>query len=132
MMNKKVLFVTTISRTVEAFFIPHIHYFLKKDLKSGLHLILKITLENLEDLGVTIHHVPFSRKLIDKTNVVSYRIIKNIIKHYHILHLHTPISSFVTRIASSKKHTLSIPHMDFILVKMERGLLIFYFYQRKN
>lgn len=106
-MNNRVLFVTTISRTVEAFLIPHILYFLEKGYKVGVASNTQDNkLENLEKIGVTIHHVPFSRAVTDKGNVVSYKIIKNIIKHYHILHLHTPISSFVTRMAASKQHTI--------------------------
>jgi len=61
-------------------------------------------LESIKELGVTIYHVPFSRNLIDQGNITSYRIIKKIIKNYHILHLHTPISSFITRMASSRAH----------------------------
>ncbi|PLR68569.1 MULTISPECIES: glycosyltransferase family 4 protein [Bacillaceae] len=106
-MKNSVLFATTISRTVEAFLIPHILYFLEKGYKVGVASNTQENkLENLEKLGVTIHHVPFSRAVTDKGNVVSYKIIKNIIKHYHILHLHTPISSFVTRMAASKQHTI--------------------------
>ncbi|MDI3312307.1 MAG: glycosyltransferase family 4 protein [Thermoanaerobacterium sp.] len=104
-MNKKVLFVTTVIRTVEAFLIPHIRYFLNKDYEVGVAANTQDSnLENLKELGAAIHHVPFSRVLIDKGNLISYKVIKRIIKHYHILHLHTPIASFITRMASSNHH----------------------------
>ena len=104
-MKKKVLFVTTISNTIESFFIPHIHYFLSKGFEVGVATNIEDNnLESLAKLGVAIHHVPFSRKLIDKANLSAYKILKGIIKKYHILHLHTPISSFITRIGSSKNH----------------------------
>ena len=112
MMKKKVLFVTTISNTIEAFFIPHIHYFLSKGFEVGVATNTEDNaLECLAELEVTIHHIPFSRKLIDKANLSAYKVIKRIIKRYHILHLHTPISSFITRIASSKNHkVIYTPH----------------------
>src|SRR4051794_11419581 len=104
-MKKKVLFVTTISNTIESFFIPHIHYFLSKGFEVGVATNTEDnTLESLAEFGVAIHHVPFSRKIADKANLSAYKIIKRIIKEYHILHLHTPISSFITRICSSKNH----------------------------
>ncbi|MGG4488684.1 glycosyltransferase family 4 protein [Metabacillus idriensis] len=106
-MNKSVLFVTTISRTVEAFLIPHILYFLEKGYKVGVASNTQDNkLEELAELGVSIHHVPFSREITDKRNAGSYRIINKIIQQYHILHLHTPISSFVTRMAASKEHSI--------------------------
>lgn len=106
-MKKKILFVTTISRTIEAFLVPHIVYFKNKGFNVGVaantdHSNLII----LEELGVTIHHVPFSRSVLNRGNFKAYRMIKKIIKDYPILHLHTPISSFITRMASSKTHTV--------------------------
>jgi glycosyltransferase involved in cell wall biosynthesis len=104
-MKKKILFVTTISNTIESFFIPHIHYLLSKGFAVGVATNTEDnTLERLAELGVVIHHVPFSRKIADKANLSAYKVIKKIIKPYHILHLHTPISSFITRICSSKNH----------------------------
>ena len=104
-MKKKVLFVTTISNTIESFFIPHIRYFLSKGFEVGVATNTEDnTLESLVELGVAIHHVPFSRKIADKANLSAYKVIKKTIKQYHILHLHTPISSFITRICSSKNH----------------------------
>jgi glycosyltransferase involved in cell wall biosynthesis len=106
-MNKKVLFVTTIIRTVEAFLLPHIMYFKNKGFEVGVAANTDNSdLNKIEELGVTIHHVPFSRSVFNKGNLISYQIIKKIMRDYHILHLHTPISSFITRMASSKGHTV--------------------------
>lgn len=103
-MSKKVLFVTTIIRTVEAFLIPHIHYFISKGYEVGIATNTENQrLTNLEKIGVNIHHIPFSRKLINKDNLTSYKMLKSIIKQYPVLHLHTPIASFLTRMASSKE-----------------------------
>lgn len=102
-MTKKVLFVTTIVRTVEAFLIPHIQYFIRKGYKVGIATNTENkNLNHLEKIGVNIHHVPFSRTVIDKDNLTSFKMLKNIIKQYQILHLHTPIASFLTRMVSSK------------------------------
>ncbi|MBP0724474.1 glycosyltransferase family 4 protein [Bacillus sp. RG28] len=84
---------------------PHIRYFLNKGYDVGVAANTENSdVSRIEEFGVTIHHVPFSRKLFDKGNLKSYKIMKNIMKDYHILHLHTPISSFITRLASSKSH----------------------------
>ncbi len=43
---------------------------------------------------------------MNKDNLNSYKMLKSIIKDYHILHLHTPIASFLSRMASSKDHVV--------------------------
>jgi len=102
-MAKKILFVTTIVRTVEAFLIPHIQYFISKGYEVGIATNTENkNLAHLEKLGIEIHHVPFSRTVLNKDNLISFKMLKNIIKQYQILHLHTPIASFLTRMASSK------------------------------
>ena len=107
MKNENVLFVTTVIRTIEAFLIPHIQYFISKGYKVGIATNTENkNLDHLERMGVNIHHVPFSRTLINKGNLTSYKMLKSIIKDYHILHLHTPIASFLSRMASSKDHVV--------------------------
>lgn len=106
-MSKKVLFVTTIIRTVEAFLLPHIHYFLSKGYEVGIATNTENQQLNYwEKTGVKIHHIPFSRKLMNKDNLASYKMLKSIIKQYQLLHLHTPIASFLTRMASSKEQVV--------------------------
>lgn len=104
-MSKKVLFVTTIIRTVEAFLIPHIHYFISKGYEVGVAANTENKdLTYLEKIGVNIHHIPFSRRLINKDNFASYKMLKSIVEQYQVLHLHTPIASFLTRMVSSEHH----------------------------
>ncbi|TDL32513.1 glycosyltransferase family 1 protein [Jeotgalibacillus sp. S-D1] len=103
-MRNKILFVTTIARTVEAFLIPHIQYFLDKGFEVGVATNTENgPVECLTRLGVKVHHVPFSRTLIDWNNFKAYKEIKSVCRDYPIVHLHTPIASFLTRMASTKK-----------------------------
>lgn len=105
MRNKRILFVATISRTIEAFLVPHIRYFLKKGYQVGAAANLDgHQLHQLQQEGVTLHHVSFSRTVFAKNNAAAYSAIKKVIQQYDILHVHTPIASFLTRLASSKKH----------------------------
>lgn len=105
MKHKSILFVTTISRTVEAFLFPHIDYFVKKGFRVGVASNMDVHhLHSLEKIGVTLHHVPFSRSVLNKGNLASYKIIQSVLPQYQLLHVHTPIASFITRMASSKHH----------------------------
>ncbi|KIL43744.1 glycosyltransferase family 4 protein [Jeotgalibacillus campisalis] len=103
-MKKKILFVTTIVRTVEAFLIPHIQSFLDQGYEVGVACNTDgASDEFLTKLGVKVHHVPFSRSPFHLGNVKAYFIMRRLCKGYTLLHLHTPNSSFISRMAALKK-----------------------------
>ena len=106
-MQKSILFVTTISRTVQAFLLPHIRYFLDRGYRVGVAANTDAeSLQQLTEMGVAVHHVPFSRKVLCRENWAAFKRIKKVSNGYAILHLHTPIAAFLTRMAASKQHRI--------------------------
>jgi len=98
----KILFVTTISNTVNAFLIPHIKLLLDKgyQVDVAFHTVQEISPELLE-LGCTIHEIEFERSPIHKNNYKAYKKLKKLIieREYELVHTHTPVASFLTRLA---------------------------------
>ncbi|OGR28097.1 MAG: glycosyl transferase [Desulfobacterales bacterium RIFOXYA12_FULL_46_15] len=107
----KILFVTTISTTINAFLIPHIKMLVNEghqidlacnDISGIDHQIIS--------LGCKLHPIKFNRSLYDKTNLIAYRQIRKIVLkgEYELIHTHTPIASFLTRIACINTHNIKI------------------------
>ncbi|MFS0836755.1 glycosyltransferase family 4 protein [Paenibacillus sp. 1P03SA] len=100
---KKILFVTTVDTTVRAFLIPHIQYFLER----GFEVEIATGIVNQEWArhnipGVKVHPIPFHRSLKSPGNLRAFFSVLKLlrIKNYDLIHVHTPIASFVTRLAS--------------------------------
>lgn len=98
----KILYVTTISNTVNAFLIPHIKFLIEKGNEVGIafNKVQEINHE-LVDMGCNIHQVEFQRTPFHKDNITAFKQIKKIIKdeNYELVHVHTPVASFLTRFA---------------------------------
>jgi len=98
----KILYVTTVLRTVNAFLIPHIKMLIdqghKVDVASNT---LKSDISRLLELGCEVFNVPFQRSPLKKDNINAYKLIKEILftGDYDIVHTHTPIASTITRLA---------------------------------
>ncbi len=97
----KILYVTTISNTVNAFMIPHI----KMLFEQGHHVDIACNIQReidkgLVELGCRVHDISFSRSPLNKTNVRAYRELKKLIidEKYDLVHTHTPIASAITRL----------------------------------
>ncbi|MGL5066391.1 MAG: glycosyltransferase family 4 protein [Sarcina sp.] len=100
---KKILYVANMSRTVNNFFIPHMNMLIERGYsvdvacksKKG-HMIDKTRLSD----KVNVIEVPFTRSPLSFSNFIAfvklYRIQKK--NHYDIIHVHTPIVSFYTRV----------------------------------
>ena len=98
----KVLYVTTISNTVNAFLIPHIKLLIEKGHKVDVAFNVVQEIDpGLIEMGCKIHNVAFQRSPISKQNYVAYKKLRRIIKDedYDMVHVHTPIASIITRIA---------------------------------
>ncbi len=65
---------------------------------------------DLIKLGCEIHHINFSRSPFCKNNYRAYKQIKRLIleKGYELIHVHTPIASFLTRLACRKIPNLKV------------------------
>ena len=107
----KILYVTTISSTINAFLVPHIKYLINQGYK--VDVATNITDEinkELIDMGVRIFKVDFQRNPTSLKNSKAYKQIKEIQQKekYDIVHVHTPVASFVSRYALRKETNLKI------------------------
>ncbi|WP_068776171.1 glycosyltransferase family 4 protein [Paenibacillus sp. FJAT-26967] len=100
---RNVLFVTTVDTTVRAFLLPHIRYFLER----GYHVEIATGVldrnwleEQLPD--VPLHAISFHRSIKSPDNLKAFLAIRKLLltNKYDLIHVHTPIASFVTRLAS--------------------------------
>ena len=104
----RILYVTTISDTINAFLVPHILSLIQQNYQVGIACHVKEEVHpDLIKSGCTIHDVPFSRNPFQKENIKAYKKIKSIVEtfDYEVVHVHTPVASIVTRFACrSMKH----------------------------
>lgn len=98
----KVLFVSTISDTVNAFLIPHIKLLVQQGNEVGIacNNSNEISPELIE-IGCKTHLVEFQRVPLRKENIKAYKQIGKVVanENYEVVHVHTPIASFLTRLA---------------------------------
>ena len=98
---KKVLYVTTVSRTINAFLIPHINMLL--DNGYEVHCACSIDKpvdKELQRRGVKIFEVPFSRNPLGIGNIKAFIKLEELqrINDYDIAHVHTPIAAIYGRL----------------------------------
>lgn len=98
---KKVLYVTTVSRTINAFLIPHINMLL--DNGYEVHCACSIDKpvdKELQRKGVKIFEVPFSRNPLGIGNIKAFIKLEELqrINDYDIVHVHTPIAAIYGRL----------------------------------
>ena len=98
---KKVLYVTTVSRTINAFLVPHINMLL--DNGYEVHCACSIDKpvdEELQRRGVKIFEVPFSRNPLGIGNIKAFIKLEELqrINNYDIVHVHTPIAAIYGRL----------------------------------
>lgn len=101
---KTVLIVTTVSSTVSAFLMPNIDLLISKGYKVEVATNIQNEhfMKTLEDNKVVVHHIPFNRSIKSLENIKAYLKMKDLFKkkEYSFVHTHTPIASFLTRLAS--------------------------------
>lgn len=105
-MRMKILYVTTVSSTMNAFFKPHIEMLVKEG--HTVDLVCNDTGWTIdqfyEKIGCRYHHVDFSRSPLSADNIKAYGQLKKVIKNgaYDIVHCHTPNASVITRLVCRK------------------------------
>ena len=108
---KKILYVTTVSSTINAFLVPHIKHLINQGYTVDIatNITDKVN-QDLIDMGVRVFEVDFQRTPVSPKNSRAYKQIKEIHKKekYDIVHVHTPVASFVTRYALRKEKSLKI------------------------
>jgi glycosyltransferase involved in cell wall biosynthesis len=98
----KILYITTISNTVNAFLIPHIEMLINEGHTVDLAFNIKQDIDSrIPKMGCKVHDIPFSRSILKTSNFKSIKLLKNMIieENYNIIHTHTPIASAITRLA---------------------------------
>ena len=97
----KILYVTTISNTVNAFLIPHI----KMLIDEGHQVDVAFNIEQevkpeIYEMRCKIHQLPLQRSPLKKDNFRAYKILKKIIisEGYDLVHTHTPVASAIVRL----------------------------------
>lgn len=102
---KKVLYVTTVSRTINAFLIPHIERLIDEGYEVDCACSIdKEVDKRIVNKGCNIFDTPFSRNPLDVKNIKAF---KKLIKlqrenQYDILHVHTPVASVFGRLLKRK------------------------------
>ncbi|MGE6416068.1 glycosyltransferase family 4 protein [Planococcus kocurii] len=98
----KLLYVTTISNTINAFLIPHIKLLIEKghEVNIACNIVQEISTD-LVEIGCKVYNVEFNRSPIKKENVKAYKELKSLIinEEYDVVHTHTPIASALVRLA---------------------------------
>lgn len=97
---KKVLFVATITRTINAFLIPYLKMFKEKGYE------VHVASNGDEQIEYCDKHfnIQFARFPIKPSNLKAYKELKKIINEndYEIIHCHTPVAGVLTRLAARK------------------------------
>lgn len=99
---KRILYVTTVSLTLNTFLIPHIRHLINHGFQVDIASNIDVPLDKtFEEMGVTHHRISFSRNPIYPNNLKAYKEIKSLQREnsYDIVHVHTPVAAFVTRAA---------------------------------
>ncbi|MET3193252.1 glycosyltransferase family 4 protein [Bacillus sp. OAE603] len=102
---KKILYITTLSRTINAFLVPHIEKLIKEgnivDCACSEDVIVD---KNLTDKGVKIFDIPFTRNPLHPINIKAFKELLRIQaeNNYDIVHVHTPIASLYGRLLKVK------------------------------
>ncbi|MCQ6526094.1 glycosyltransferase family 4 protein [Bacillus mycoides] len=101
----KILYVTTISNTVNAFLIPHIKLLIEQghQVDVAFNIVQEVNPELIK-LGCVIHNIEFQRSPLDRRNYSAYKKLKRIIQSegYDMVHTHTPVASACVRLACNK------------------------------
>lgn len=102
---KKVLYVTTVSRTINAFLVPHIEMLIDKGYKVDCACFIDREIdETLLGKGVNIFDIPFNRNPLSIGNLKAFKKLVEIqeCNKYDVVHVHTPIASIYGRLLKLK------------------------------
>lgn len=108
---KKILYVTTISDTINAFLVPHINHLISQGYKVDCAASEQIKFsDELVKNGVEFFNIPFSRNPLDINNIKAFIKLIKIQRDnkYDIVHVHTPIASVYGRLLKLKFPNLKI------------------------
>lgn len=101
----KILYVTTISNTINAFLTPHIQMLVDKG--HSVDIACNITQElspELREIVDITYNIPFDRSPLKRKNIKAYQNLKRVSRDnaYDIVHTHTPVASAISRMVFRK------------------------------
>lgn len=97
---EKILYVTTVVETINAFLIPHIEMLIEMGYEVDVATNVNVEIaEELKDLNVDVYNVSFNRNPGSLDNVKAYKELQEVIlaEEYSCVHTHTPIASAIAR-----------------------------------
>lgn len=97
---KKAAFIASVSGHIQCFHIPYLKYFKEKGYETYVVTRDEETIDYC-DKHIT---VPFERSPFSKSTFIAYGKLKKVIEkeNFDIIHCHTPVAAFLTRLASRK------------------------------
>lgn len=113
----RILYVTTISLTVNSFFKPHIEMLVRDG--HEVHIacnVADLPLDNFyTEIGCTFYQIDFSRSILSHDHFRACGQLASVIRQgaYDIVHCHTPNASAITRLVCRK-------------IRRKEGLKVFY------
>ena len=107
----KILYVTTISNTVNAFLIPHIQFLIEQghQVDVAFNIVQEVNSELIE-LGCKVHNLQFQRSPLKKQNYIAFKKLKKLIQDekYDLVHTHTPVASACVRLACKSMKNVKV------------------------
>jgi glycosyltransferase involved in cell wall biosynthesis len=101
--DASLLYVATIAHTIRRFLLPYAAHFRAIGWRVAAAANGASTDPVLREAFDAVYEIPLSRSLIDVGALVSgERAVAKVAAGYDIIHVHTPIASFVTRFAASR------------------------------
>lgn len=107
----KILYVSTVSSTMNAFLIPHIKMLVKKSYQVDIAFNVNQPLKNeLKNLITNVYELEFNRSPQKNNYFRLVKKLKSIIMEgdYKIVHTHTPIASAIVRLACKNLNNIKV------------------------
>lgn len=98
---KRILYITTVSRTINAFLVPHIEMLWEEGYTVHIATAIdKPISPSLLDKGVYVFDIPFARNPLHPGNIKAFIKLISIQKEkkYDVVHVHTPVASIFGRL----------------------------------
>ena len=98
---KKILYITTVSRTINAFLVPHIQMLLDEGYIVDIATCIDKPIDSdLIERGVKVFNIPFGRNPLHPGNINAFVKLIQIQKkeQYDMVHVHTPVASLFGRL----------------------------------
>ena len=104
---EKVLFVATVESHLLNFHIPFMKLLQEKGYEVHVATKLGNRQQEFDDFGAIKHNVDFSRSPYSPKVFKSLRQMEKLLKEirFSLVHVHTPVAAFVTRLACQRTHT---------------------------